>query len=150
MHRKIVVVDGELAFVGGINYSADHLADFGPEAKQDYAVEIAGPLVAEIHRFVPHGAGRRASAPAAAQLVAQPQPPARPARRRQPRRRRGRGACSSRATTAATPNDIERHYRAAIRAARKRIVIANAYFFPGYRLHARSCAARRGAASTCA
>jgi cardiolipin synthase len=31
-------------------------------------------------------------------------------------------------------NDIERHYLAAIRAARERIVIANAYFFPGYRL----------------
>ena len=41
MHRKIVVVDGERAFVGGINYSADHLADFGPQAKQDYAVELA-------------------------------------------------------------------------------------------------------------
>src|SRR5207253_1423769 len=51
MHRKIVVVDGEVAFVGGINYSADHLADYGPEAKQDYTVEIRGPLVAEIHRF---------------------------------------------------------------------------------------------------
>ncbi|HZN47427.1 MAG TPA: phospholipase D-like domain-containing protein, partial [Ramlibacter sp.] len=51
MHRKIVVVDREVAFVGGLNYSADHLADFGPEAKQDYAVEIHGPLVAEIHRF---------------------------------------------------------------------------------------------------
>ena len=31
-----------VAFVGGINYSADHLADFGPEAKQDYAVRVAG------------------------------------------------------------------------------------------------------------
>ena len=30
-----------LAFVGGINYSADHLLDFGPKAKQDYAVELA-------------------------------------------------------------------------------------------------------------
>jgi cardiolipin synthase len=30
--------------------------------------------------------------------------------------------------------DIERQYRIAIRAARERIVIANAYFFPGYRL----------------
>ncbi|MGP1615739.1 MAG: phospholipase D-like domain-containing protein, partial [Pollutimonas bauzanensis] len=37
LHRKIVVVDGVLAFVGGINFSADHLADFGPTAKQDYA-----------------------------------------------------------------------------------------------------------------
>jgi cardiolipin synthase len=30
--------------------------------------------------------------------------------------------------------DIERHYRAAVRTARERILIANAYFFPGYRL----------------
>jgi cardiolipin synthase len=41
--------------------------------------------------------------------------------------------------------DIERHYRIAIRAARRRIVIANAYFFPGYRLlHQLRRAARRG------
>ena len=31
-------------------------------------------------------------------------------------------------------NDIERHYRVAIRARAQRVVIANAYFFPGYRL----------------
>ena len=29
------------------------------------------------------------------------------------------------------PLDIERHYRAAIRSARREVVIANAYFFPG-------------------
>ncbi|HET7797326.1 MAG TPA: cardiolipin synthase ClsB, partial [Nevskia sp.] len=51
MHRKIVVVDGTVAFVGGINYSADHLADFGPEAKQDYSVRVEGPIVAEIRTF---------------------------------------------------------------------------------------------------
>jgi cardiolipin synthase A/B len=51
MHRKIVVIDGEIAFIGGINYSADHLADYGPEAKQDYAVEMRGPIVTELHRF---------------------------------------------------------------------------------------------------
>ncbi len=51
MHRKIVVVDQQVAFVGGINYSADHLADYGPEAKQDYAVRVEGPIVDEIHRF---------------------------------------------------------------------------------------------------
>src|SRR5438067_3350084 len=49
LHRKLVVVDGMRAFVGGINYSADHLEDYGPEAKQDYALEIEGPLVDEIH-----------------------------------------------------------------------------------------------------
>ena len=52
MHRKLVVVDGARAFVGGINFSADHLADFGPQAKQDYAVELQGPIVEDIHRFV--------------------------------------------------------------------------------------------------
>ncbi len=51
MHRKITVVDGTVAFVGGINFSADHLGDFGPEAKQDYSVEVEGPVVEDIHRF---------------------------------------------------------------------------------------------------
>lgn len=35
LHRKLLVVDGGTAFVGGINFSADHLADFGAMAKQD-------------------------------------------------------------------------------------------------------------------
>ncbi|MNE55084.1 putative cardiolipin synthase YbhO [compost metagenome] len=43
------------------------------------------------------------------------------------------------------PNDIERHYLKAIGAARERIIIANAYFFPGYRLlRTLRNAARRG------
>lgn len=46
---------------------------------------------------------------------------------------------------AAHADDIERHYRIAIRAARRRIVIANAYFLPGYRLlKGLRDAARRG------
>ena len=139
MHRKIVVVDGVLAFVGGINYSEDHLMDFGPMAKQDYAVALTGPVVAEIHRFVLHaimiaGGGRRWL------------------------RRRTRSST----TDAVAPTgdaevlfvtrdnwhhkrDIEAHYLAAIDEARERIVIANAYFFPGYRLiRALRRAARRG------
>ncbi|MBA3774383.1 MAG: cardiolipin synthase ClsB [Ramlibacter sp.] len=143
MHRKIVVVDGEVAFVGGINYSSDHLADFGPEAKQDYSVEIRGPLVAEIHRFT-HAAlaqGHRYQ------------------RHRQWWRSRSRLRSSAhvqpRVGTAAAvlvvrdngdhQGDIERQYRIAIRAARKRVVIANAYFFPGYRfMRELRRAARRG------
>ena len=143
MHRKIVVVDGEVAFIGGINYSADHLANFGPLAKQDYAIEIRGPLVAEIHRFT-HAA------------LAQGQ---RYQRARQWWRRRKRLRTTpdhlTRAGTASAMlvvrdntehmSDIERHYRVAIRAARHRIVIANAYFFPGYRLiRELRHAARRG------
>ncbi|WP_312929721.1 cardiolipin synthase ClsB, partial [Stutzerimonas nitrititolerans] len=49
LHRKIVVVDGEVAFIGGINFSADHLSDFGPGAKQDYALQVEGPVVHDIH-----------------------------------------------------------------------------------------------------
>lgn len=143
MHRKIVVVDRKIAFVGGINYSADHLADFGPEAKQDYSVEIHGPLVADIHRFT-HSA------------LAQGQ---RYQRQRQWWRRRNRlradperqphegGAAAMFVVrdNGEHKSDIERYYRIALRAARKRVVIANAYFFPGYRfMKELRRAARRG------
>ncbi|MEJ7930269.1 cardiolipin synthase ClsB [Ramlibacter sp. AN1015] len=143
MHRKIVVIDGKLAFVGGINYSADHLADYGPEAKQDYSVEIHGPIVAAIHRFT-HTA-----------LVQ--------GLRHQRRRRWWRWRKHLRVEPDQLPHagdaqamfvvrdnvehkdDIERHYRTVIRSARRRVVIANAYFFPGYRLvRELRLAARRG------
>ncbi|MBP7565430.1 MAG: cardiolipin synthase ClsB [Burkholderiaceae bacterium] len=139
MHRKIVVVDGELAFVGGINYSHDHLADFGPQAKQDYAVELRGPIVAHIHRFVLHaiavgGAGRhwlrRRVKPAPMPLL--------------PVSGKVEAQFVMRDNRHHT-DDIERHYRAAIRTARKQVIIANAYFFPGYRLiRELRRAARRG------
>jgi cardiolipin synthase len=129
MHRKIVVIDGVKAFVGGINYSADHLLDFGPEAKQDYAVEVQGPIVADIHRFA-----REAIVPAIGtrrwwrRREAPPPPEAVPPR-----------AGDAQAMFITRDNqhhrdDIERHYRIALRAARKEVIIANAYFFPGYRL----------------
>ncbi|HBQ7394916.1 TPA: cardiolipin synthase ClsB, partial [Salmonella enterica subsp. enterica serovar Choleraesuis] len=51
MHRKIVVIDDRIAFVGGINYSAEHMSDYGPQAKQDYAVRVEGPVVADILQF---------------------------------------------------------------------------------------------------
>jgi cardiolipin synthase A/B len=140
MHRKIVVVDGSLAFVGGINYSADHLADFGPEAKQDYSVALQGPIVEDIRRFTlaaiagADGVGRGWFRRRAA-VAASPQQP-----------KSGDAQCllSTRDNDEHT-NDIERHYLAAIRTAKKHIVIANAYFFPGYRLlREMRHAARRG------
>lgn len=132
MHRKIVVVDGQRAFVGGINYSADHLVDFGPEAKQDYSVEIEGPLVADIHRFVRDaiaaGQGRRwwwkhreHGRKTQAQMQADTETSG------------GQGLFVTR-DNREHRNDIERHYRIALRSARREVIIANAYFFPGYRL----------------
>lgn len=132
MHRKIVVIDGQLAFVGGINYSVDHLADCGPRAKQDWAVEIRGPIVAVIHRFT-HAA--------LAQGLRHQRP--RGWWRRRNRVRQAPQALPLAGTAQALfvtrdnqrhKDDIERLYRVAIRGARQRVVIANAYFFPGYRL----------------
>lgn len=132
MHRKIVVVDGEVAFIGGINYSADHLADYGPEAKQDYSVEMRGPIVAELHRFV-HAALAAGSRHTPARRWWRWRRQARHAPEELPRAGTARAALVTRDNGFHT-NDIERHYRLAIRTARQRIVIANAYFFPGYRL----------------
>ena len=148
MHRKIVVIDGVRAFVGGINYSADHLADFGPLAKQDYAVEIVGPIVASIHSFVLRAlaAGQRnaQSTPwgrlrdrfsSQAQTLAQTLRPSRTTPAPPPASAQGdaAGIFVTRDNRKHT-TDIERHYRIAIRASQHRIIIANAYFFPGYRL----------------
>ncbi|MGF6490416.1 cardiolipin synthase ClsB [Pseudomonas frederiksbergensis] len=127
LHRKIVVVDGTIAFLGGINFSADHLADFGPEAKQDYSVEVQGPAVADIHHFALLQSGR----PARAKYWWQ--------RRRQ---RRAELAVSDHdgqvrlvyRDNGEHPGDIEEVYLQVVRSARRRVVIANAYFFPGYRL----------------
>ncbi|MND50840.1 putative cardiolipin synthase YbhO [compost metagenome] len=138
LHRKILVVDGEVGFVGGINYCADHLADFGPMAKQDYAVQVRGPIVADLQR-------------ATLRLLEQ-QSVLRPGTRRWWQRRVPINPDSEQASMTLCirdnqdhPNDIEQHYLRALRAARERITIANAYFFPGYRLlRAIRNAARRG------
>jgi cardiolipin synthase len=142
MHRKLVVVDGAIAFVGGINYSIDHLAEFGPKAKQDYAVCVEGPLVEQIREFC------RAS-------VASPEPPRASWLQRWRQRRQGNVSTKRSAGTASAAfvtrdnashrSDIERQYRAALRRARQRVVIANAYFFPGFIfLRELRRAARRG------
>ncbi|WDY60519.1 cardiolipin synthase ClsB [Pseudomonas sp. PSKL.D1] len=131
LHRKIVVVDGKRAFIGGINYSADHLGDYGPMAKQDYAVEVTGPVVAQLH-----AASQRLMAP-----VLQPPSAVRPALQRT-------GPASAlfvERDNGRHRTDIELSYLQGIRAARTRIMVANAYFFPGYRLlRELRNAARRG------
>jgi len=140
LHRKIVAIDARIAFVGGINYGIDHLAEFGAQAKIDYAVELEGPVVEDIHCFV----------------EATVSPTWHWLRLWQQQRRRARQPRSGRAAGSATVlfvtrdnrehfYDIESHYRAAIRSARREVMIANAYFFPGYRLlRDLRAAARRG------
>jgi cardiolipin synthase A/B len=139
LHRKLVVVDGVRAFVGGINLSADHLTNFGPEAKQDYAVEVEGPITAQIQRFMrtalqPRESGWHRFLRRSAPFEASALPPKGNAEMLFVWR--DNNDCK---------NDIERQYRLAIRLARRRVVIANAYFFPGYSfLRELRRAARRG------
>ncbi len=132
LHRKIIVVDGRIAFVGGINLSEDHLESFGAKAKQDYAVRIEGPVVERIHRFV-----REALAPVQRHLKARSDDQAASA----VAAARQQAAALARADVAFVTRDnrhhrtdIERAYRMAIRSARDTVLIANAYFFPGFRL----------------
>ncbi|MFK3969186.1 cardiolipin synthase ClsB [Pseudomonas sp. NPDC087358] len=132
LHRKVVVIDAELAFMGGINYSVDHMADTGITAKQDYAVLVRGPIVADIYRSTLNMLG--------------------PALRERftPLKVATRQAGSARMLLAERDNrrhttDIEEQYLLAMRNATQRITIANAYFFPSYRfLRELRNAARRG------
>lgn len=127
LHRKIVVVDGVCAFIGGINFSLEYLSRYGPQAKQDYAVQVRGPLADQIRTL--------ASALIESRRLPRPRP--------WWRSRAARGSTGGGGGGAAKlvwrdndhhRDDIEIHYRWAIRKARHEVLIANAYFFPGYRL----------------
>lgn len=135
MHRKLVAIDGSLAFVGGINFSIEHLAEFGPLAKQDYAVEVEGPIARDVHDFLLASTSAQGEQRASGSWTRKPAltaghvGEARLVTRDNDRHRR----------------DIEQHYLMAIRMARKELIIANAYFLPGYRLLRAICnAAERG------
>lgn len=141
MHRKLVVVDGHSAFVGGINFAQDHLATFGPQAKQDYAVLLQGPVVAQVLAFCRQSLATAHDGPAPAWWA-----------RWADRRRAGRVRAGDDGWAAFVVRDnrghrgdIERQYRLALRQAQSHVLIANAYFFPGYRLlRELRRAARRG------
>lgn len=56
-HRKICVVDREVAFLGGLNINDDWISDDGfnvplPAPRWDFAVRVEGPLVESIHHEV--------------------------------------------------------------------------------------------------
>ncbi|HDQ3886312.1 TPA: cardiolipin synthase ClsB [Escherichia coli] len=136
MHRKIVVIDARIAFIGGLNYSAEHMSSYGPEAKQDYAVRLEGPIVEDILQF---------------ELENLPgQSTARRWWRRHHKAEENRQPGEAQVLLVWRDNeehrdDIERHYLKMLTQARREVIIANAYFFPGYRfLHALRKAARRG------
>ncbi len=137
LHRKLVVVDARVAFVGGINIIDDMHTPRHTPPRYDYAVRIEGPLIASVLDQTAHLWHRVAWASLR-----------RSAQRHAPVSAAAHG--NQRAALALRDNlrhrsDIEDAYLAAIAEAREEIVIANAYFFPGARFrHALREAARRG------
>jgi len=133
LHRKIVAIDARTAFVGGINFCAEQLSAFGEDAKQDYTIEVEGPAAAVIHAFA-RAALQATEAPRGWERVSGSM-----------RDAAGDADVRFLARDHRHPTDIEDAYIDAIRGARSRVVIANAYFLPGYRLlHELHHAARRG------
>ena len=139
LHRKLAVVDGRTAFIGGVNIVDDYNEGETDQPRLDYALRIEGPLVTRIHAAMRHvwrlvrwsTLGRRPPQPPPPPLPAPPCGPIAAALLIRDNLRHRR--------------DIENAYLAAIGQAQYEIVVANAYFLPGMRLrHALRAAARRG------
>ncbi|NUU65157.1 cardiolipin synthase ClsB [Enterobacteriaceae bacterium BIT-l23] len=135
MHRKTVVVDERVAFVGGLNFSDEHMASYGTDAKQDYAVMVTGPVVEDIRSYVES-------------TLPEPERPFYGWRGHGPSHEPHAGEAQALfiwRDNGQHRDDIERYYLKMLAGARRDVTIANAYFFPGYRLlHAMRNAARRG------
>ncbi len=158
LHRKMCIVDGGIGFCGGINIMDDfHDPAVGPldDPRLDFAVRVTGPLVQNMQETVAAFWWRTTVAqelrehelPAAWREVWQ----------------QVRGAIAARRKSAGEPDEgpdselgaqlgpsaraelvlrdnlrnrrrIEHAYLRAIGAARREVIIANAYFLPGLRL----------------
>jgi cardiolipin synthase A/B len=138
LHRKICVIDGRIAFVGGINIISDFAPPNGRHPQLDYSVRLEGPIVGHIYRSAAHlwhivRWSRLRSTGQRDEVVPVVQP-----------------AGDTRAAFVFRDNlghrrDIEHAYINGIMAARQEIIIACAYFFPGFRIRrAIIRAARRG------
>ncbi|HUQ05115.1 MAG TPA: phosphatidylserine/phosphatidylglycerophosphate/cardiolipin synthase family protein [Kofleriaceae bacterium] len=120
-HRKILVVDDEIGFTGGINLSDDYApTSVGGRGWYDVHCSLRGPVVADLARIFRRTWIAEGGAPYPAPEPAEKRPmlPANIAARIVDNtRRKRRGA-------------IRRAYLAAISAARETVLIENAYFLP--------------------
>jgi len=139
LHRKLCHVDGRVAFVGGINVIDDMNTPGHRPPRVDFAVRVRGPVTASVVQAMQRLWAlnelvqfRTSDVPLFPDLAP------------------GERAGTQTARLAIRDNlrhrrDIEVAYLAGIRAARREILIANAYFFPGIRFrHALTDAAARG------
>lgn len=149
MHRKLCVVDGSVAFCGGINvlddfFDPNHGALASP--RFDFAVRVTGPLVREVHETTVQFWWRlqaartvRRSDFQAAWLALQEAVTLALKFRSESKTEVAPPIPSTHADLVLRDNllnrsKIERAYRKAIGAATDEIIIANAYFLPGGKL----------------
>jgi len=154
LHRKLCVVDTQTAFCGGINILDDYIdPDMGSmvSARFDFAVQVTGPLVADIHfvmvqfwtRLKATRQLRSLQLPRASQYWKQGADA--PAAEGKSRTGHGAAAALVLRDNFLNRSSIERAYRKAIAQARDEVLIANAYFLPGRKLRrALVLAASRG------
>ncbi len=126
LHRKLALIDGQTAFVGGINLLDDQIDPVRgvlEAPRLDFALEVSGPLVAQVQ----HAMWRlwRELAPTGP-FDPEPALPEVP------------GSGGLRAAFVVRDNwrhrrTIERAYLRALGQARREVLIACAYFFPGAR-----------------
>src|SRR5438105_9601011 len=139
LHRKLCHVDGEIAFIGGINIIDDMNTPGHKPPRVDFAVWVRGPLLAPIAQTM-----QRVWAIVEFTQLKSSDVPLFPSALDTPR------AGTQTAKFLIRDNlryrsDIERAYLAAIRTARTEILVATAYFFPGADFrHALIAAAERG------
>ena len=125
LHRKLAHVDGRLAFVGGINIIDDMNTRGHNAPRVDFAVSVEGLLLPAIVYTM-----QRVWALVQLVQLGTSQLPL------FPERMRGERVGTQTAKFVIRDNlrhrrDIEQVYLAAIRRAKREIIIANAYFFPG-------------------
>lgn len=139
MHRKIVTVDREVAFVGGINIVGDGTANDDLAPRYDYAVAVEGPLVEAIRLAAQRLWSRLAWLSLHKEMVRRMKLPA----------STFTGGSMSAAfllrDNTRHRRDIEAAYLQAIRQAQSEILLAHAYFLPGLEFrHALIGAVQRG------
>lgn len=124
LHRKIAVIDGRKAFVGGINIIDDYNVPDKEPPRIDYAASIEGDLVPQI-RASARGLWRRIAWSHLRRVDARTFPA------RQLVLPKAMQAAYVMRDNLLHRKDIERAYLKAIKAAKAEILIANAYFVPG-------------------
>lgn len=128
LHRKIVVIDGTVGFVGGINIIDDNNVPEDATPRVDYAVEIRGALLAPLLDSVQKLWKRLAWL----QLRKVPQQYARAKTQLDAKYQEMKAALVLR-DNVLHRHDIEEAYLEAIANAKEEIIIANSYFVPGWR-----------------